>query len=144
MQSCQRCSPLEALGADEGKVLGAGYQVAVANHAEYPVLRWQSSLCNPLDPVVALTPGDEGRDGDDRQVVLRAEVEDRRQTHHRAVVMHELADRAHTIRLLAREDSTASDFNRPGHVVPLRARHGGVLVRGGHTEAAVDLCQYLI
>jgi len=51
------------------------------------------------------------------------------------------ADRAHTIRLLAQEDSTASDFIRPGHVVPLRAREGGVLVRGGHTEAAVDLCR---
>src|SRR5450631_3349775 len=51
------------------------------------------------------------------------------------------ADRAHTIRLLAQEGSVASDFNRPGHVVPLRARQGGVLVRGGHTEAAVDLCR---
>jgi 3,4-dihydroxy 2-butanone 4-phosphate synthase/GTP cyclohydrolase II len=51
------------------------------------------------------------------------------------------ADRAHTIRLLAQEGSVASDFNRPGHVVPLRARDGGVLVRGGHTEAAVDLCR---
>ena len=51
------------------------------------------------------------------------------------------ADRTHTIRLLAREGSTASDFTRPGHVVPLRARAGGVLVRGGHTEAAVDLCR---
>jgi 3,4-dihydroxy 2-butanone 4-phosphate synthase / GTP cyclohydrolase II len=51
------------------------------------------------------------------------------------------ADRAHTIRLLAQDTATAADFNRPGHVVPLRARHGGVLVRGGHTEAAVDLCR---
>jgi len=51
------------------------------------------------------------------------------------------ADRAHTIRLLAQDGSTASDFNRPGHVVPLRARQGGVLVRAGHTEAAVDLCR---
>jgi len=51
------------------------------------------------------------------------------------------ADRAHTIRLLGQEGSTASDFTRPGHVVPLRARHGGVLVRGGHTEATVDLCR---
>jgi len=51
------------------------------------------------------------------------------------------ADRAHTIRLLAQEGSTASAFTRPGHVIPLRARHGGVLVRGGHTEAAVDLCR---
>ncbi|MEO6142339.1 MAG: GTP cyclohydrolase II, partial [Dermatophilaceae bacterium] len=51
------------------------------------------------------------------------------------------ADRAHTIRLLAQEGSTASDLRRPGHVVPLRARDGGVLVRGGHTEAAVDVCR---
>jgi len=51
------------------------------------------------------------------------------------------ADRAHTIRLLAQEGSTASDFIRPGHVLPLRAKEGGVLVRGGHTEAAVDLCR---
>ena len=50
-------------------------------------------------------------------------------------------DRAHTIRLLAQEGSTASDLRRPGHVVPLRAKDGGVLVRGGHTEAAVDLCR---
>jgi 3,4-dihydroxy 2-butanone 4-phosphate synthase/GTP cyclohydrolase II len=51
------------------------------------------------------------------------------------------ADRAHTIRTLAQQASVPSDFNRPGHVVPLRARNGGVLVRGGHTEAAVDLCR---
>ncbi|MEJ2854503.1 MULTISPECIES: bifunctional 3,4-dihydroxy-2-butanone-4-phosphate synthase/GTP cyclohydrolase II [unclassified Saccharothrix] len=49
------------------------------------------------------------------------------------------ADRARTIRLLADPTSDAKDFNRPGHVVPLRARDGGVLRRPGHTEAAVDL-----
>ncbi len=48
-------------------------------------------------------------------------------------------DRAHTIRLLADPNATAADFARPGHVVPLRARDGGVLRRPGHTEAAVDL-----
>jgi 3,4-dihydroxy 2-butanone 4-phosphate synthase / GTP cyclohydrolase II len=50
-------------------------------------------------------------------------------------------DRARTMRLLAAADSTAADFNRPGHVVPLRAREGGVLRRPGHTEAAVDLAR---
>ncbi|HWM01626.1 MAG TPA: bifunctional 3,4-dihydroxy-2-butanone-4-phosphate synthase/GTP cyclohydrolase II [Actinophytocola sp.] len=49
------------------------------------------------------------------------------------------ADRAHTIRSLADEKATAEDFNRPGHVVPLRAKEGGVLRRPGHTEAAIDL-----
>src|SRR5215468_5845744 len=48
-------------------------------------------------------------------------------------------DRAHTIRTLARADASPSDLSRPGHVVPLRAKPGGVLRRPGHTEAAVDL-----
>jgi 3,4-dihydroxy 2-butanone 4-phosphate synthase/GTP cyclohydrolase II len=48
-------------------------------------------------------------------------------------------DRAHTIQLLADPTAGAADFSRPGHVVPLRARDGGVLVRPGHTEAAIDL-----
>ena len=50
-------------------------------------------------------------------------------------------DRAHTIRMLADPKSAASDFVRPGHVLPLRAREGGVLRRPGHTEAAVDLAR---
>jgi 3,4-dihydroxy 2-butanone 4-phosphate synthase/GTP cyclohydrolase II len=49
------------------------------------------------------------------------------------------ADRARTIRLLADPATGPADLTRPGHVVPLRARHGGVLRRPGHTEAAVDL-----
>ncbi|HLT10035.1 MAG TPA: bifunctional 3,4-dihydroxy-2-butanone-4-phosphate synthase/GTP cyclohydrolase II [Micromonosporaceae bacterium] len=51
------------------------------------------------------------------------------------------AERAHTIRLLADESTQPSDLSRPGHVVPLRAREGGVLRRPGHTEAAVDLAR---
>ena len=50
-------------------------------------------------------------------------------------------DRATTMRALARPDARAADFARPGHIFPLRARRGGVLVRTGHTEAAVDLCR---
>lgn len=48
-------------------------------------------------------------------------------------------DRAKTIKALVTEGITAEDFRRPGHVFPLTAREGGVLVRAGHTEAAVDL-----
>ncbi|GAA2019938.1 3,4-dihydroxy 2-butanone 4-phosphate synthase/GTP cyclohydrolase II [Nakamurella flavida] len=51
------------------------------------------------------------------------------------------ADRAFTIRQLAAPDATVASFTRPGHVFPLRARDGGVLVRPGHTEAAVDLAR---
>ncbi|CAM5579769.1 riboflavin biosynthesis protein RibBA [Streptomyces spiroverticillatus] len=51
------------------------------------------------------------------------------------------ADRATTLRMLASGESHAGDFVRPGHIFPLRARAGGVLVRNGHTEAAVDLAR---
>ncbi len=51
------------------------------------------------------------------------------------------ADRAHTIRVAIDPVSTARDLARPGHVFPLRARKGGVLVRAGQTEASVDLAR---
>jgi len=51
------------------------------------------------------------------------------------------ADRAHTIRVAIDPGSTAQDLARPGHVFPLRARKGGVLVRAGQTEASVDLAR---
>ncbi|XP_039033590.1 bifunctional riboflavin biosynthesis protein RIBA 1, chloroplastic-like [Hibiscus syriacus] len=48
-------------------------------------------------------------------------------------------DRATTIIALASKDSKPEDFNRPGHIFPLKYREGGVLKRAGHTEASVDL-----
>ncbi|KAL3611712.1 hypothetical protein D5086_002732 [Populus alba] len=48
-------------------------------------------------------------------------------------------DRATTMLALASKDSKPDDFNRPGHIFPLRYREGGVLKRAGHTEASVDL-----
>jgi len=51
------------------------------------------------------------------------------------------ADRSATFRALADPKVTAADFARPGHVFPLRARAGGVLVRPGHTEASMDLAR---
>lgn len=48
-------------------------------------------------------------------------------------------DRARTIRIAARPDATPADLVRPGHVQPIRARKGGVLVRTGQTEGSVDL-----
>lgn len=49
------------------------------------------------------------------------------------------ADRAHSIAVATDDDCRPSDIVRPGHVIVLRARAGGVLERPGHTEAAVDL-----
>jgi len=48
--------------------------------------------------------------------------------------------RCNTVRALANRNMGASDFARPGHVFPLVAKDGGVLMRSGHTEAAIDLC----
>ncbi|MCB4770573.1 3,4-dihydroxy-2-butanone-4-phosphate synthase [Ancylobacter sp. Lp-2] len=50
-------------------------------------------------------------------------------------------DRTATVRGLANPNAGAADFVRPGHIFPLIAREGGVLMRSGHTEAAVDLCK---
>ncbi len=50
-------------------------------------------------------------------------------------------DRNLTVRNLANPNAGAADFVRPGHIFPLISREGGVLMRSGHTEAAVDLCK---
>ena len=50
-------------------------------------------------------------------------------------------DRAETLKKIADAESKPRDFIKPGHIFPLNAKHGGVLVRSGHTEAAVDLCR---
>lgn len=50
-------------------------------------------------------------------------------------------DRSLTCRMLADPNAKASHFRRPGHILPLQARDGGVRERRGHTEAAVDLCR---
>ncbi|KAG1766426.1 3,4-dihydroxy-2-butanone 4-phosphate synthase-domain-containing protein [Suillus occidentalis] len=49
-------------------------------------------------------------------------------------------DRSLTVRKLVDSTSIASDFSRLGHMVPLRAQQGGIIVRRGHTETGVDLC----
>ncbi len=50
-------------------------------------------------------------------------------------------ERTNTVRALANGNMGAADFVRPGHVFPLLAKEGGVLMRSGHTEACVDLCR---
>ncbi|WP_346910431.1 3,4-dihydroxy-2-butanone-4-phosphate synthase [uncultured Roseibium sp.] len=50
-------------------------------------------------------------------------------------------ERCSTVRALANSNVAAEDFVRPGHIFPLVAKEGGVLMRSGHTEAAVDLCR---
>ncbi len=51
------------------------------------------------------------------------------------------ADRSHTIQVALADETTAHDLARPGHVFPLRAKKGGVMVRAGQTEGSVDLAR---
>ena len=51
-------------------------------------------------------------------------------------------DRTATVRALANNNAGRADFVRPGHIFPLIAKDGGVLMRSGHTEAAIDLCRF--
>jgi 3,4-dihydroxy 2-butanone 4-phosphate synthase/GTP cyclohydrolase II len=51
------------------------------------------------------------------------------------------ADRSHTIQVALADDTTAHDLAKPGHVFPLRAKKGGVMVRAGQTEGSVDLAR---
>lgn len=51
------------------------------------------------------------------------------------------ADRSHTVRVAADKNAKPTDIVQPGHIFPLRAQNGGVLVRAGHTEAGCDLAQ---
>ncbi len=50
-------------------------------------------------------------------------------------------ERTNSVRALSNDNSSAQDFLRPGHIFPLIGRSGGVLIRSGHTEAAIDLCR---
>jgi len=60
---------------------------------------------------------------------------------HRTTTGISAEDRANTVLALIDPTSKPSDFAKPGHTFPLRAREGGVLVRAGQTEAAVDLAR---
>ena len=51
------------------------------------------------------------------------------------------ADRAHTIKVAANPEAKPADIHMPGHIFPIRAQHGGVLRRAGHTEGSVDLAK---
>ena len=60
---------------------------------------------------------------------------------HRVTTGISATDRAETVKAIINPSTKAEDLNRPGHMFPLRAREGGVLVRVGHTEAIVDLAK---
>src|ERR1700693_1828530 len=83
-----------------------------------------------LDPMVALNDAPQG-------TAFTVSVDVR----HGLTTGISAEERTNTVRALANGNMGAADFVRPGHVFPLIARDGGVLMRSGHTEACVDLCR---
>ncbi len=97
-------------------------------------------VCMPLDPSICeqldlgpQTPSNTNKMGTGFTVSIEAA--------HGVTTGISARDRAHTIRVACRPEAAPKDLARPGHVFPLRAREGGVLVRGGQTEGIVDLAR---
>ena len=122
-----------------------GNVVLAAEHATPEWVAWtvrhtSGLLCAPMPDEVAdrLDLPAMVRDNQDRRGTAYTVTVDARAVTGTGI---SAADRAQTVRTLADPASVPVDLLRPGHVLPLRARPGGVLERPGHTEAAVDLCR---
>jgi 3,4-dihydroxy 2-butanone 4-phosphate synthase/GTP cyclohydrolase II len=97
-------------------------------------------VCTPMEPARLDELGIEpmvGRNTAPLGTAFTVSVEAR----HKVSTGISAEDRANTVRALIDPASKPSDFSKPGHTFPLRAREGGVLVRAGQTEAAVDLAR---
>lgn len=122
-----------------------GDVIMAAQHATTEWLGWtirhsSGYLCAPMDPQWAdrlELPMMVERSSDPLRTAYTVSV-DATQGVTTGISAH---DRALTCRVLADPSSQPADLARPGHILPLRARAGGVWARRGHTEASVDLCR---
>lgn len=125
---------------NEGDLIIAGQSITTAQMA-FMVRHTSGLICAPIPPALAeslqlpqMVPNSE----DPRGTAYTLSVDAADPTVTTGISAY---DRALTCRALAAPGAKASDFRRPGHVFPLRARAGGVRVRAGHTEAGVDFCR---
>ena len=98
-------------------------------------------ICAPIPPPLAAhlsLPQMVARNEDSRGTAYTISVD---ASHPSVTTGISAADRALTLQTLADPNATVESFRRPGHVLPLEARVGGVRERNGHTEAAVDFCR---
>ncbi len=124
---------------NEGDLIMAA-ALATAEQVAFMVRHTSGILCTPLGaadaarlglpPMVAVNEGLQG-------TAFTVSVDFR----HGLTTGISAEERCSTVRALANGNTGASDFVRPGHVFPLIAKEGGVLMRSGHTEAAVDLAR---
>jgi 3,4-dihydroxy 2-butanone 4-phosphate synthase/GTP cyclohydrolase II len=124
---------------NEGDLIMAAEDVT-AEHMAFFLKYTSGVICSPLEPSRA--------DELDLPLMVVANTEAQRTAftvsvdfRHGTSTGISASDRAATVRALIDPLTGPGDFNRPGHVFPLRYRPGGVLKRAGHTEAAIDLCR---
>ncbi|SKB96741.1 3,4-dihydroxy 2-butanone 4-phosphate synthase / GTP cyclohydrolase II [Lachnospiraceae bacterium] len=121
---------------NEGDFICAG-EFATKENINFMAVYGKGLICTPMSAEIAMAKG---------LPPMTAENTDNHSTAFTISIDHvetttgiSAEERGFTIRTLTDEKSRPEDYRRPGHVFPLVARHGGVLVRNGHTEATVDL-----
>lgn len=125
---------------NEGDLIIAAQDVTTEKMAF--MIRYTSGIiCTPLRSPHAISlslPQMVNKNTDPNRTAYTISIDSNHDTVTTGISAH---DRALTCRTLASKSVQASNFRRPGHVFPLRARDGGVRERLGHTEAAVELCR---
>lgn len=123
---------------NEGDFICAA-QFATTENINFMAMHGRGLICTPMSGTIA------------RRLNLPQMVEENTDNHCTAFTVSidhvntttgiSAEERGYTCRMCCDETTKPEDLRRPGHVFPLVARHGGVLVRDGHTEATVDLCR---
>jgi len=128
---------------NEGDLIGAA-ELATPQSIAFMVRHTSGVICAPL-PAERLAelhlPLMVADNTDTQRTAFTITTDLRADAHNPITTGISAADRAATLRALVDPARTAEHFNRPGHILPLRAATGGVLRRPGHTEAAIDLAR---
>lgn len=126
---------------NEGDLVGIGAKMSPEN-VNFMVTHARGLLCTPVGDSITRRLGltqmvANNTEGNGTRFTFSVDAE----TVHGVTTGVSAFDRSATIRVLADPSSTEKDFVHPGHTFPLKALDGGVAVRNGHTEAAVDLAK---
>lgn len=123
---------------NEGDLICAA-QFATTENVNFMATYGKGLICTPMSAAIAhrlLLPQMVSENTDNHHTAFTVSVD-----HINTTTGISAEERAYTCRACADPNTRPDDLRRPGHVFPLVARHGGVLVRNGHTEATVDLCR---
>ena len=125
---------------NEGDLIIAAQDVTASKMA-FMIRHTSGYICAPITPALATKldlPQMVADNEDPKKTAYTVSIDAEHEELTTGISAH---DRALTCQMLGSAKAKAGDFRRPGHVLPLRARPGGVLERDGHTEAAVEFCR---